>query len=224
MLAGADGYRKRWVVALGHEDGSTRLELVDTFSELAARTDIELIVIDVPIGLPGQGPRTCDRMARRLLGPRRSSVFPAPLRSMLGARSYQEACERRQRVDGKGCSRQLFHILPLIKEVDEHMSPQQQRRIREGHPEVSFAALAGEPLHTSKARPEGKAARCALLRREFPDLDENVARLGRPGAITDILDAYVLLWSARRIARGHGQILPTEPEYDARGLRAEIVF
>jgi predicted RNase H-like nuclease len=49
--------------------------------------------IDIPIGLPGGRPRTVDGEARRLLGPRASSVFPAPARGTLDASSYEEACE-----------------------------------------------------------------------------------------------------------------------------------
>jgi predicted RNase H-like nuclease len=44
--------------------------------------------IDIPIGLTASGPRSCDLEARRLLGPRRSSVFPAPAREVLRAWSY----------------------------------------------------------------------------------------------------------------------------------------
>ena len=49
MLAGVDGYKKRWVAALADEDGATRLELVDSFVNLIERAELELIVIDVPI-------------------------------------------------------------------------------------------------------------------------------------------------------------------------------
>lgn len=224
MIAGADGYRKQLVVAMDRGEGSTRLELIPSPSDLIRRPDLERLLIDVPIGLPGRGPRTCDVLARKLIGPRRSSVFPAPIRPMLGAASYEEACERRHRVEGKRCSRQLFAILPFIEHVDDQMAPDLQDRIREGHPEVSFTALAGEPVGASKASPEGQAQRRALLRKQFPDLEENVSRFGRPGALTDILDAYALLWSARRLVRGEARTLPSSPERDARGLRMEIVY
>lgn len=224
MLAGADGYRKRWILALADEDGTTRLELVDSFADIARRSGLQLVVIDVPIGLPEHGARRCDPLARAMIGPRRNSVFPAPIRPMLGAATYEEACERRVRVEAKGCSKQLYAILPLIESVDELMSSQLQNCIREGHPEVSFAALAGQPMRAHKSKPEGQTQRRELLQDEFPDLEESIARFRRPDAITDILDAYVLLWSAQRIARGGGRSLPPEPEYDRRGLRMEMVY
>lgn len=225
MLAGADGYKKRWVVALDEGDGRTSLALAGTFSDLVALPALDLLVIDVPIGLPEVGARRCDGLARAMIGRRRSSVFPAPIRPMLPAASYGEACDLRYRAEGKRCSIYLFGILPLIRDVDEQMSTALQEHIREGHPEVSFTALAdGKPMGAHKSKPEGQAERRALLRAVFPDLDDSIARFGRPGAITDMLDAYVLLWSARRLAAGEGSSLPERPERDPRGLRMEIAY
>lgn len=120
--------------------------------------------------------------------------------------------------------RSIGEPLPDLPHPLEASSPALQARIREGHPEVSFTALAGKPMDVHKAKPAGQAERRALLHAHFPDLEENIGRFGRGDAITDILDAYVLLWSARRIARGEGQSLPPEPEFDARGLRIEIAY
>ena len=50
--------------------------------------------IDIPIGLPARVPRPCDREARRLLGPRRSSVFPAPVRSRARGRDLRPELRR----------------------------------------------------------------------------------------------------------------------------------
>lgn len=224
MIAGADGYKKRWVVAVGHDDGTTRVELAESFSDLVRHPELEQIVIDVPIGLPDAGARQADRLARRMIGPRRNSVFPGPIRPMLGASTYEEACARRYGVEGKRCSKQLFAILPLIAIVDAHMSPGLQECIREGHPEVSFTALAGHPMPTYKGKPEGRDQRLAVLRAVFPDLDDAVARFNHPGALTDILDAYALLWTARRVVAGRSETLPPDPERDRRNLHMEIVY
>ena len=224
MLAGVDGYKKRWLAALADEDGATRLELFGSFVELVQHPELKRVVIDVPLGLPETGPRRCDLLARKLLGPRRNSVFPAPIRPMLGAATYEEACERRRQAEGKGCSKQLFGILPLIEAADEAITPALQDRLREGHPEVSFTALSGQPMRAHKAKPEGQAQRRDLLGRVFPDLEQTITQFRHPGAVADILDAYVLLWSAQRLERGVGRSLPPELEYDPRGLRMEIVY
>src|SRR5699024_4850937 len=99
-----------------------------------------------PIGLPDAPKRSVDSMARRLIGARRSSVFPAPLRSMLDAPDYTTACRIREAAVGTRCSKQLFAIMPKIKEMDDALTPALQDRIREGHPELSFTMMnRGEP-------------------------------------------------------------------------------
>lgn len=39
----------------------------------------------------------------------------------------------------------------------------------------------------------------------------------------DIVDAFVALWTAERVARGDAQTLPETPPKDRYGLRMEIV-
>ena len=80
------------------------------------------IFIDIPIGLIDQGPsgRSCDIEARKLLGRGKgSSVFPAPCRPVLEARTYNEAKDLSLRAIGKKLSQQAFAITPKIKEVDD---------------------------------------------------------------------------------------------------------
>ncbi|MDA8145140.1 MAG: DUF429 domain-containing protein, partial [Thermaerobacter sp.] len=78
LSAGADGCKKGgWLLVFLEEGGAFRLRgIVPDFASLGAKTrDARLTLVDVPVGLP-EGPegRECDRAARRLLGPRRSSV------------------------------------------------------------------------------------------------------------------------------------------------------
>ncbi len=198
-LAGVDGCRNGWVVAT-----ATGARVVPGFAELLAER-FALALIDIPIGLLA-GPRQCDREARRLLGPRRSSVFPAPPCGLLKARQYAGQC-----------SIQLWNILPKIREVDEGITARLQRRVREAHPECSFALLNGAPLRFSKKTAAGEAERRLLLRPHFGE----IAHL--PGAARDdVLDAYALLWSARRAAAGEARVLG-DGERDPRGLACEIV-
>jgi predicted RNase H-like nuclease len=200
VLAGVDGCREGWVVA-----SDAGAEVLPTFAHIQAR-GFDLVLIDVPIGLLEDAARRCDVEARSLIGARRSSVFPAPSRSLLRATQYAGQC-----------SRQLWNILYKIREVDAGIAPELQERVREAHPEVSFALLNGKPLHFPKRRPEGEEERRRLLRPLFGELPS------LPGAARDdVLDAYVLLWSARRLARGDARVLGSG-ERDARGLRCEIV-
>jgi len=69
----------------------TSVELVSLTTCLRERPpDLAGIAIDIPIGLL-EGPRVCDKAARKLLGqPRGSSVFPAPCRPALEAQCQRQ--------------------------------------------------------------------------------------------------------------------------------------
>lgn len=177
--------------------------------------------IDMPIGLPATGARRCDGEARAVIGPRRSSVFPAPLRGLLGATDYEDALTRCRALSGRGLSRQAFGLLSKVDEVDRHMTPRRQRLVVEVHPEVSFTVLSGHPMAFSKKTPAGRAQRLEALRPVFSDIDRHAdVRVSGAGP-DDVLDAFAVAWSARRWwARTHIR-LGGEP--DARGLRMEII-
>jgi predicted RNase H-like nuclease len=110
LLAGVDGCRTGWVVVTERSAA-----VAPTFAAvLAALPDDAIVAVDMPIGLADRyepGGRECDRQARRLLGRGRgSSVFPAPPRPALGARTLAEARER-----GWPATLQALHLLPKIE-------------------------------------------------------------------------------------------------------------
>jgi predicted RNase H-like nuclease len=214
-LIGADGCPGGWMVALDYQD-HTELARWDTghLGSVTRRNSVSAAVFDIPIGLPASGSRACDRAARRLLGrPRSSSVFPAPLRPMLAAESYQQAQRIRHSIDGKGCSRQSFGILPRVADVDELLRHHGAEHVYEGHPELAFQALAGGiPPAASKHTREGRLLRWQLLRPEFPALEQLDPQ---PASSGDSLDAYACLWTARRIVGGKASWVPAgEDELD----------
>ena len=92
---GVDGCRAGWVgVVLADRElpiavfGTSMVEL-----ERAAglMTDVEVVAVDMPIGLPDSGSRRADVEARKFIGPRRSSVFPTSVRGALDGETYEEA-------------------------------------------------------------------------------------------------------------------------------------
>ena len=179
--------------------------------------------VDIPIGLPTDEPRRCDLEARRLLGPRRASVFPAPVRAALDAGTYAETCDVSQKISGKALSIQLYNILGKIREVDAFQSPSLQRRLFEACPELSFAVMArGVPMGHNKRSADGRAERIAVLHEhvgvDVPALLEARAPGAQPD---DVLDALALAWTARRCLGG--SCLRLGGELDATGLRMEIV-
>ncbi len=228
LVAGLDGCRAGWVLATVplRAPGPLRVEVVTDLHDVVAGLvagRLAAAAIDVPIGLAPVGPRRVDREARRRIGARRSSVFPAPVRPVLAATTYAQACSISRAVSGRGVSRQVFGILPKIHEVDRLQSPGLQARLVEMHPEVSFTELAGAPMHHAKRTPEGRLERVRALRHAFEDTDADAvteARL-RGSQPDDVLDALVGAWTARRYARGsHVQL---GGDLDETGLRMEMV-
>ena len=251
-IAGVDGCRRGWVVAIRHTrkdtatvwnstvavsalartvdvggDRSSRLTvgLVERIGPLVAEVEqgrLAALAVDMPIGLPTDGPRACDRAARRRLGRRRSSVFPTPARCLLGIDDYGEALARSRAACGRGLSREAFNLLGKLAEVDAAMQPALQDRVVEAHPELAFARLGGRPAVHPKRSAAGRAERARLL--EAAGLGGlSIAALRLPGAAPDdVLDAVVLTLTAARVRDGTAEHLG-DGSCDARGLRMEIV-
>ncbi len=237
-MAGVDGCRKGWVVVLLElsDDRSIAGEsctAVDNFREILDLVERPRFVgVDIPIGLPTvavPGGRTCDREARKMLGQKRgSSVFAPPVRAVLAADSYEKAValNRASSRHGIGITKQAHGLIPKLREVHDAMSPDLQMRVREIHPELSFAAMNGCcPLKHGKRSKEGKAERLSLLEREFGGVGEALNSVKRkPPAANDVIDAYAAAWSAWRMARGKARYIPEELQMDSRGLRMGIWY
>lgn len=203
-------------------EGGTSIRVVLSFADVLALRPTS-IAVDMPIGLPDSGRRACDVETRARLGARRSSVFPAPIRPMLDAATYAEALEIGQQVDGRGLSRQAFNLIPKICDVDEQLTSRRQAWIGEAHPELCFALLLGAPCAASKRTPEGRAERLAAITALYPDAPERIAAGHRGAALDDVLDAYALTVTARRLNEGT-VIRLGDGARDAKGLRLEVVL
>lgn len=228
VIVGVDGCPVGWVAVVAHGSSVTRLVAL-SIAELIERLPSDaLVAIDIPIGLTDIGPRPCDVPARRLLGPgRASSVFPAPIRPVLQARSYLEACAIRERIEGKRMSHQAFAIVPKIREVDALLQdrPELRTRVKEIHPEVCFALWnGGRAIASSKKRPEGKAARELLIEVWRPGVDAQLASRWSSSQVgrDDLNDAFAALWTAERIVAGTAMRIPEVVEVDATGLPMEM--
>jgi predicted RNase H-like nuclease len=227
-VVGVDGCAGGWIAASREAGGVISCRRVDTLEELFETTRPDVVGVDVPIGLLGQGARDCDVEARRLLGVRRSSVFPAPIRPILTATSHAEASRIRHGVEQKRVSIQAWAIVPKIVEVDRFLRADTVRNdiVREVHPEVSFFFLNGkQPMTLAKKNTAGRAERLSVLR---PWCGKAVARglaerekLGCKA--DDIVDAFVALWTAERIACGAAISIPVKPPLDVYGLRMEMM-
>ncbi len=231
LICGADGCRDGWVVVEENLDAcEISWRVVPTLRDLATgKSSPQIIALDVPIGLPDEGSRACDKEARKLLGPgRASSVFPAPIRPILQASSHAEASAARVAVEGKGLPIQAWAIIPKIREVDETLRGEAdlRARVREVHPEICFYFMAGRrPMQFSKRRRAGRDERLALLVAEFGDVVDSALgdRRSLGCAADDLLDAFAALWTARRIAKGTALTFPAHPTKDRYDLPMEMV-
>ncbi len=230
-VAGVDGCRGRWLVVRRRPGQGARADLVDDLGPVVAqlrRGRLAAMAVDMPIGLLDHHPRQCDVEARALLGPRRSSVFPAPVRAVLGSADYGEARRRSRAAIDLALSRQAFNLLPAIEHLDRLVTTADQDRLVEAHPELAFARLAGGshreatpvPLAEPKRTADGRSARRALLVAEDPVLADLIDTSPLPPV--DLLDAAVLTVTAARVVAGTARRLGTERDH--RGRRAEVVW
>ena len=231
---GVDGCHKGWFFIALKPDGIIDWGIVSTVRELVTKSDdSDRIFIDIPIGLSDSpDERLCDKEARRHLGrPRGSSVFRAPARATLSARSYDDACERNQEMTGKKLSKQTFGILPKIRELDDLMRGYKKARrfIREVHPEICFWALNEQnAMSFKKNKREGIEERLAVLERIRPSARQEFNAMlkcfrRKDVGRDDILDAMVASVTASADSSALCT-LPAQLMKDDYGLPMEMVY
>ena len=224
-----DGCRAGWVVAWIHRNSLTWQVSPTLGDALALLPGSARIHVDIPIGLPEDGPRLCDGMARRFLGKRSGSVFPVPARATLAAENYAQACQLNRAATGKALSKQSWFIVPKIQEADQLLQtdPKLHSRLRESHPEVAFTALAGKPMQYRKKDDPGFEERMAVLNgidSRASGWVEEISANTRRSAVSrdDIVDALVL--ALMPLAGGRARSLPPSPVHDKLGHRMTITY
>jgi predicted RNase H-like nuclease len=207
LVVGVDGTREGWVAA-GLQAGEIRFvrvwpRLADLLKEYPAAG---VVAVDIPLGLPsGKEPRAADLEARRFLSRgRHASVFPAYPLAVYEADTYEEARKRAVSLTGRGLSAQAFGLAAKIREAAECGA---DPRVYEVHPEVSFQALAGEPLSYGKKSWNGFMGRLGLLDAAGMRVPPLLPDVGS-AASDDVLDAAIAAWSASRALAGEAARLP----------------
>jgi len=222
--AGVDAARRGWVaVSLEASGHAVTVRAGPSLDTLLApdldRAGTMVVGIDMPLGLLETGWREADRAARRLLGPRRSSVFAIPPRAVWTEASYPAANLRCRELTGQGLSAQAWGLRAKLLEANQYRQAC-GHPLYEVHPELAFGAMAGAPLAASKHTGPGRDERRRLLARAGIEIPA-----GTPaGLIGDVLDAAAVAWSARRIAAGRAVTVPDIPQSDSRGREIAIRF
>lgn len=200
------------------DDGFVAAMARPGLSELVAAADAHgvgpmgAIGVDIPIGLVDTPRRSADGAARAYVGPRRSSVFNAPNRAVIGASTLAEANAWLAEREYPMMSAQGFALVPRIREAAAVAAVDE--RLIEVFPEATFRFLAGAPLTVAKKQWSGAAQRLELLAEASPPIVVPWD-LGDAGRVPtdDVFDAAAAAYSARRYALG---------EAEAQGDPAEV--
>lgn len=251
---GVDGCPAGWFYVALDAAGAWCCGVVDRLRDIVEQADAaDRVCVDIPIGLPDKSrpePRACDREARAKLGPRSSSVFPAPTREALvydldeasasASRElvnkyYRVACQRNREATAAQIggaielSKQTFLITPRIRDADELLreSDKARRIILEVHPELCFWALNGcEPMRHGKKKPDGRYQRLEVLEACWPGAKAAADEIGRlfqrkDVAWDDIVDAMAAAATGRANPLNS---LPAQPPVDSTGLPMQMVW
>ena len=208
-VVGADVWKDGWVAVVTVDSWIASIDAYESMSDLAkAEAEAEIIAVDIPIGLPVAPPRPADGAARKFIGARSSSVFPTPPRDVLEAETYQDALRLSRKRYGIGLTAQSYALRRRILETDNVARSDQ--RLIEIHPEVTFRALAGRPLSSSKKSWNGHSERRRLLSGVGLSLPDRLPEPVGTVPADDVLDAAAAAWSAGRYAAGEARSLPDE--------------
>jgi predicted RNase H-like nuclease len=225
-VLGVDACRAGWVgvlLAPGRPPavlaGATITALVEVARET---TNLAVVAIDIPIGLPDAGGRQADALARRALPGKGSSVFTTLTRAAYQASTYEQGrAANLAATDGlRSASAQAFALRTRILDVDAWLRTRPTVAVIEVHPELSFARMAGVPIGTSKKDADGLRDRRAAL--ASVGLTAPAWYRGSGFGEDDLLDACAAAWSAVRYAAGEAESLPEVPEVFSDGLPAAI--
>lgn len=208
-VAGVDGAKGRWVVAL-YDGSEVEWALADNVEAVLSQTEACAAVgVDMPLSLPERGYRESELAAKTFLGPARSSIFHTPVRAVLDTNCYEDACAVSRKITGKAISKQTWHLLLGVRAWQQ--AAFDPERIVEVHPECTFRTMAPDETFSSKKSGRGLGQRLAALASwiEPRNLIDGLAQLPDGPLLDDAVDAAAAAWSAWRFSRGEHRVFGT---------------
>jgi predicted RNase H-like nuclease len=200
-------------------------EVVPTFIDvLEYKPKFDAAAVFAPVGFfddPETPFRPCDREAQDMIGwPRNVAVRPIPSRAALHAATRQAALELEPWLTNDD-----FRRFKWYREAERDFQPFHQRSFFAGHPDLSYVQLNGDqPLLSSPYQNDGVVERMNLIRIKLPGVEDAIMATPPAGAAqVHLVQAAGLLWTARRAAGRAINRLPMDPNWDAAGIRMEIV-
>lgn len=218
---GVDGCPGGWIAVIFEPSGQQHFKVLKAISELD-NMNPSVVAIDMPIGLPETGARSCDVAARVYLGLARNRVFTGARRHLLQHLEDYERANNWGKSNGAGVSKQLFCILPKVAELDRYMRERDTAfPVRETHPELVYQRLNGGSYLLPKKKPAGQKVRRNLAYANgFSEIDEWLTMLKGTGAkADDLLDAC-----ACSLAAASGRRLTSDVTFDSYDLPMEMWY
>jgi predicted RNase H-like nuclease len=210
-VLGLDGFKERWLGVTLVNGRFHSANVFDTIRQaLAEEPESSVVGIDIPIGLGSGNGRPADHEAKRFIGSRSSSVFFTLPEAVYAAATHAEAVELARHLTDKGISQQSYALRAKIQEAA--VAAASDSRLVEVHPEVSFRALAGAPLTSSKKTWNGVMERHRLLASAEIVVAEALPGDAGKAPPDDVLDAAIASWTARRVAQGIAGALPADTD------------
>ena len=227
ILAGVEPVRGGWLVAPGNLQGISLAPqpayVLGTLAEvLDYRPSFSVVALHAPVGAQEKAheERSCDSLARELLGRRRSAVVRAPSKALMEATTFEEA----QRID-PSVDIVRWRSLAKASEAIREVQSWRQRAVWEVNPELSFRQMNdGVNLTYGRRTMLGRKERIELLIHKLPGTERILAE--RPKGVREdkLVDALADLWTARRVIAHAITRAADPPVWDEEGVRMDIVF
>lgn len=223
-MIGVDGCKQGYMIAV-IKNKSLSVSYACDLSTL--KDSKELILIDIPIGCPctSQDIRP-EPFIRKMVTPRKASVFNVLALDALHATTYAEAKTLNRLILNKGLSRQSFSLAPYIREVNTFVLTYPNVNIHESFPELIFTQLNQRGCQYSKHTQQGHDERIELLIKNFPWIKNDLLYiLGTftPRLHTDVIDAVVLACAAFHIQHYGYQTIPEHPQHNCQGIEMKMM-
>lgn len=232
-FVGIDGCKDGYV-AVNIKENDFAIEIFKTIEEVCSKySDSNIILIDMPIGLPeSQEDIRPEEKGRKILSSRASCIFTVPCRQAVYEDNYYKANEVNRAILGKGLSKQSFSICRKIREIDEFLanSPEYKNRLLESHPEICFAMLNfnGLPIFESKKTEEGKERRLDLLNKYYKKTREIKHLIYSDPKLKyikdDVIDALCLAIIGMLGYKSGFNTIPENPMKDSRGIFMQMIY
>lgn len=177
----------------------------------------------MPLGLLDSGERDADRVVKRKLGQRSSSLFVMPPRPVFDELNHPAASARCKALTGKGLSIQAWGLKAKLLEANA-LYDNDAPPLREIHPELSFLELGLLHVDGGKKIWRGQRARLRVLEAAGIYLPEDLGQAVARVPADDVLDAAAAAWTAHRIAHDVAECVPDPPQRNDRGQSIAIWY